>query len=72
MAIANKQMKCCICDIEIDNGMDYHNPSPLGKNGRYEKFFQHSGDVCCTYCNITKVIPERIKQTKGIETNGKS
>ena len=51
MAIATKQMKCSICDIEIDNGMDYHNPLPLGK----------SGDVCCTYCNITKVIPERLK-----------
>jgi hypothetical protein len=65
MAVANKQMKCCICDIEIDNGMDYHNPSPLGKNDSDEKVLQHSGDVCCTYCNITKVIPERIKQTKG-------
>ena len=49
--IADKQMKCCICEIEIDNGMDYHSPAPLGK----------SGDVCCTYCNITKVIPERLK-----------
>ena len=47
---AKKQMKCCICEIEIDNGMDYHNPTPLGK------------DVCCTYCNITKVIPTRIEQ----------
>ena len=54
MAIATKQMKCSICDIEIDNGMDYHNPLPLGK----------SGDVCCTYCNITKVIPERLKPHK--------
>ena len=51
MVIATKQMKCCVCEVEIDNGMDYHNPSPLGK----------SGDVCCTYCNITKVIPERLK-----------
>ena len=49
--IADKQMKCCICETEIDNGMDYHNSAPLGK----------SGDVCCTYCNITKVIPERLK-----------
>jgi hypothetical protein len=32
--------------------MDYHNPAPLGK----------SGDVCCTYCNITKVLPARISQ----------
>ena len=49
---ATKQMKCCICEIEIDNGMDYHNPTPLGK------------DVCCTYCNITKVLPARIAQNK--------
>mgnify|MGYP001243595858 CR=1 FL=1 len=46
---AKKLMKCCICEIEIDNGMDYHNPTPLGK------------DVCCTYCNITKVLPARLK-----------
>ena len=52
--IADKQMKCCICETEIDNGMDYHSPAPLGK----------SGDVCCTYCNITKVIPERLKPIK--------
>jgi len=52
--IADKQMKCCICETEIDNGMDYHNPAPLGK----------SGDVCCTYCNITKVLPVRIEQTR--------
>ena len=62
MVVATKQMKCCICDIEIDNGMDYHNPTPLGKNDSDEKVLQHSGDVCCTYCNITKVIPERLKQ----------
>ena len=49
-------MKCCICETEIDNGMDYHNPAPLGK----------SGDVCCTYCNITKVLPVRIEQTRKI------
>ena len=48
MAIANQQMKCCICDIEIDNGMDYHNPTPLGKNDSDEKVLQHAGDVCCT------------------------
>ena len=70
--IADKQMKCCICETEIDNwmccknrlnirllvltGMDYHNPAPLGK----------SGDVCCTYCNITKVLPVRIEQTRKI------
>ena len=55
--IATEQMKCCICKIEIDNGMDYHyhNPTPLGKN---------DSDVCCTYCNITKVIPARIAQNK--------
>ncbi len=52
MTIAIKQMKCSICNIEIDNGMDYHNPAPLGK----------PDDVCCTYCNITKVIPTRIEQ----------
>jgi hypothetical protein len=61
MVVATKQMKCCICEMEIDNGMDYHNPAPLGK----------SGDVCCTYCNITKVIPARLKQvTKKITLVG--
>jgi hypothetical protein len=49
---ATKQMKCCVCEIEIDNGMDYHNPDPLGE----------SNDVCCTYCNITKVIPKRLEK----------
>jgi len=53
--IATEQMRCCICKIEIDNGMDYHSPTPLGKN---------DSDVCCTYCNITKVIPARIVQDK--------
>ena len=55
MTIATKQMKCCICEIEIDNGMDYHNPSPLSEN---------KDDVSCTYCNITKVIPKRIYNAK--------
>ena len=53
--IADKQMKCCICETEIDNGMDYHNPAPIGK---------YTSDVCCTYCNITKVLPVRIEQTR--------
>jgi len=51
--IADKQMKCCVCKIEIDNGMDFHNPAPIGK---------YTSDVCCTYCNITKVLPARISQ----------
>ena len=58
---ATKQMKCCICEIEIDKGMDYHNPTPLGKNDSDEKVLNHSGDVCCTYCNVTKVLPARLK-----------
>ena len=52
---ATKQMKCCVCKIEIDNGMDFHNPAPIGK---------YTSDVCCTYCNITKVLPVRIEQTR--------
>ena len=35
--IADKQMKCCVCKIEIDNGMDFHNPAPIGK---------YTSDVC--------------------------
>ncbi len=62
--IATEQMKCCICKIEIDNGMDYHNPTPLGKNDSDDKVTQLYGDVCCTYCNITKVLPARIAQNK--------
>ena len=69
--IATEQMKCCICKIEIDNGMDYHNPTPLGKNDSDDKVTQLYGDVCCTYCYITKVIPARLKQvTKKITLVG--
>lgn len=46
-------MKCCLCKEEIDvqgNWTEGHNAQPL-KDGR-----------CCTNCNATKVIPERIKR----------
>ena len=58
---ATKQMKCCICEIEIDNGMDYHNPTPHRKNDSDEKVLNHSGDVWCTYCNVTNVLPAILK-----------
>ena len=41
-------MKCCICEKPIT---DYgNNPQPIKKEGR-----------CCDICNITIVIPSRMK-----------
>ena len=45
---------CCICGKHIDG--HGHNASPI-KDG-----------TCCDECNMTKVIPERIKMTKDNDT----
>ena len=51
--------KCCICQKEInDHG---HNPDPLNAKGR-----------CCGYCNLTKVIPARLRLYKKQLTDGKN
>ena len=44
-------IKCCLCGKEI-KGRESHNAEPL-MSGR-----------CCVDCNLTKVIPERIKLYK--------
>ena len=55
-------MKCCLCEKEIDVQRDAegkifwsqgHNALPL-KDGR-----------CCSECDETKVIPERIERVMG-------
>jgi len=46
-------MKCCLCKKEIDeigHWKSGHNAEPL-KKGR-----------CCSICNDTKVIPERLRR----------
>lgn len=57
-----KHKKCCLCGNDIDFQRDEkgkifwtdgHNAEPL-KDGR-----------CCSVCNETKVIPERIKHMCG-------
>ncbi len=49
------EKKCCLCNIVITHGMDSNNPDPLGKS---------PDDVCCNYCNISKVLPARIKKNE--------
>ena len=47
-------MKCCLCKKEIEkeqNGWDEGNNAMPLKDGR-----------CCNECNMTKVVPERIKR----------
>ena len=53
-------MKCCLCKKEIKkvgNWTQGNNAQPLA-NGR-----------CCDKCNMTKVIPERMKRTFGGKQN---
>jgi hypothetical protein len=49
-------MKCCLCGEEIKPTItgwtEGNNAMPL-KDGR-----------CCSYCNYTKVLPERIRRIK--------
>ena len=47
--------ECCLCGYEWDSSYqipraDAHNPYPLSKTGK-----------CCSECNYTKVIPERLR-----------
>lgn len=42
-------MTCVLCNEKIRQGCD-HNPAPLSDHGR-----------CCSWCNSTRVIPERLK-----------
>lgn len=53
-AIKQKESRkcCCICGKEITNYGN--NAYPYGTTGN---------DRCCDECNITKVIPERIRLT---------
>lgn len=54
-------MKCCLCKKEIDETntfMSYGNNAQPLADGR-----------CCDICNITKVIPERMKRTFGGKQN---
>ena len=48
-----KVKSCCICGKELKNYLDYNNPYPISRNEE---------DVCCSICNNTIVIPERIKR----------
>lgn len=45
-----KEIKCCLCNKKILE-KESHNASPLVEYGR-----------CCSTCNETKVIPERISR----------
>lgn len=55
-------MKCTLCgnDIEAqENGWDQgHNAWPLGPGN------QDGEDRCCGTCNMTKVLPERLKMVR--------
>ena len=57
-------MKCSICSRDIDvqiNGWDQgHSAYPVNE-GR-----------CCTLCNVTEVIPERISRLAGDPEEGSS
>lgn len=44
----DKSKKCCICGAEIKG--HGHNPQPVKGSGE-----------CCDKCNITTVIPQRLK-----------
>lgn len=46
-----KKFRCCLCG-KVVSGYG-NNPAPLKIEG-----------VCCDECNLTKVIPARIKSTK--------
>ena len=46
--------KCCLCGRDLpEQHPGRNNPYPLAKKGS-----------CCGICNITKVIPARMKETK--------
>lgn len=49
--LKNKVEKCCFCGREITLDIQKNNPSPLGKEG----------DVCCSKCNFSIVIPHRMR-----------
>lgn len=62
-----KKKICSICKKEIDkqyspiSGKTYdegHNAQPIN-NGR-----------CCSFCNVTKVIPARIREAYNIDEKG--
>lgn len=48
-----KVKSCCICGKELKSHLEYNNPYPISKDDR---------DVCCGICNITFVVPERMKR----------
>ena len=51
--IHNVNEVCCLCQTSITNFLDCNNPAPLDD---LEK-----GGYCCSKCNDTKVIPERLR-----------
>lgn len=56
-------MNCCICGAEMNSIHDTHNPSPIAPQctakESLEKGLPHR---CCTKCDHSVVIPERIKR----------
>ena len=52
------RLRCCLCDKEIMNIKDSHNPEPL------EKKYKNNEYRCCAECNFSKVVPARINLIK--------
>ena len=61
-------MNCCICGAEMNSIHDTHNPSPIAPQctakESLEKGLPHR---CCTKCDHSVVIPERVRR---IESSG--
>ena len=61
-------MNCCICGAEMNSIHDTHNPSPIAPHctakESLDKGLPHR---CCTKCDHSVVIPERVRR---IESSG--
>lgn len=60
-------MNCCICGKEMNSIHDTHNPSPINTETRCtakKALEQNLPHRCCTECDESVVIPERIKRSK--------
>jgi hypothetical protein len=51
----NKSINCNLCNVEMINVHETHNPYPLCDENDHES-------RCCTNCNSTKVIPARLQR----------
>ena len=51
----DKSINCNLCNVEMINVHETHNPYPLCNENDQES-------RCCTNCNSTKVIPERMRR----------